>query len=305
MIDRVADSDTQDMVQNITETPQWLSKLQAGCAARKLFATLEKETPDFFKTKEGMEKIPPSLVPHLPPSKVKDLTEDVCPIFLIKMEEADLSLLPLRSPSRPALVERALLCLAQLQGTNVSGLAYEDVLLLGPLLCELQRSQLLLLAPDVLSSVLQDMAGCQYIPRGHRAEIIQLVKDTFGDPSVWTAETLEAVGLLLFYDDDAISALPNKPWVKDVLYDLRSGPHHDSVALRKKCFDLTTTDSNGDVKQPTVELIEELEMDNVFWTAEQLATMSPETFLAAVEILGDIYGWRADQLAVLIKKAIE
>ncbi|XP_049902790.1 uncharacterized protein LOC126391865 [Epinephelus moara] len=180
MIDEVADSDTKDMAQAITETPQWVSKLQAGCVARKLFATLEKERADYFKTitEEEMENIPTCLLLHLPPLKIKDLPDSVCPTFIDKIEEADLSLLPRRSPSRPALTERALLCLAK--GTNLTRLTNEDVSSLKPLLCELQSSQLLKMAPDVRSSILQDMADCQYIPRRHRAEITQLVTQTFG-----------------------------------------------------------------------------------------------------------------------------
>lgn len=45
------------------------------------------------------------------PSKVKDLPDSVCPVFLDKMEAANLSSLPLRSPCRLALTQRALLCL--------------------------------------------------------------------------------------------------------------------------------------------------------------------------------------------------
>lgn len=42
--------------------------LQAGCAAGKLFAILERERPDYFKTITGneLEKIPTSLLIHLP-----------------------------------------------------------------------------------------------------------------------------------------------------------------------------------------------------------------------------------------------
>ncbi|XP_070768533.1 otoancorin [Enoplosus armatus] len=319
MIDKVADRDEQDMTWAITETPQWLSKVQTGCAARKLFATLEKVRADYFKTitEEEMVEIPTILLLHLPPSTVKDLPDSVCPIFLDKMEASNLSLVPLRSPSRPALTRRALLCLAN--GTDFSELTTEDMSMLGPLLCELQPSQLRLMAPDVLNSSLQAMASCQHIPQGHRAGLIQLVNQTFGDSSDWSAETMEVMGPLLLLDDDATSALPNKPWMRDVLYFLRWRLSNASDALKKKFFKLTTTKSNsngnngnsgtdsssGDAKRPTVELIEELGMDNVYWTAAQLDRMSAQTFLATVEILGTISDYRADQLAVLSKKATE
>ncbi|XP_054477293.1 otoancorin [Anoplopoma fimbria] len=310
MIDNVADNDTQDMAQAITETPQWLSNVQARSAARKLFETKEKERADYFKniTEDEMNNIPTCLLLRLPPMKVRDLPDSVCPAFLYKMKEANLSSFPHHSPSRPALTQRALLCLAE--GPDLSGLTDEDVSSLGQLKCELQPSQLLSMAPDVLNSSLQQMASCQHIPQRHRADIIQLVTQTFGDPSYWSAETMEALGPLLLLDDNAISALPYKSWMKDVLYSLQSGLRRTSKALRKKLFDLTTTTSNAasksnNNKEITVELIEELGMANVYWTHSQLSQMSDETFLTTLETLGAVPDYGADQLAVLSKKATE
>lgn len=61
------------------------------------------------------------------------------------------------------------------------------------------------------------------------------------------------------------------------------------------------TDSNS---APTVDKIKELEMNNVYWTAEQLDQMSSETFAATVDTLGKIPDFSSDQLAVLSSKAI-
>ncbi|XP_051261887.1 otoancorin isoform X2 [Dicentrarchus labrax] len=333
MIDKIADGDVQQIAQAIAGSSQWLSKVQAGCAARKLFSTLENQRADFFKTITLMEmdNIPTFLLLQLPPLKVKDLPDSVCPVFLNKMEEANLTSLPHRAPSRLALAQRALLCL----GNDLSGLTTEDVSRLGPLLCELQPSQLRLMAPNVLNSSLQAMASCQHIPQHHRADLIQLVNQTFGDASDWSAETMEELGPLLLLDDNSTSALPKKPWMKDVLYFLKSRLTQTSDALEKKIFDLTTTVTtttsntvrkkrtassisdhvgNGNsssnsgtdsAKVPSVELIEELGMDNIYWTAAQLDQMSTETFLATVETLGKIPDYSADQLAVLSKKATE
>lgn len=44
-----------------------------------------------------------------------DLPDAVCPVFLDKMEAANLSSLPLRAPSRPAVVQKALQCLANVR----------------------------------------------------------------------------------------------------------------------------------------------------------------------------------------------
>lgn len=54
---------------------------------------------------------------------------------------------------------------------------------------------------------------------------------------------------------------------------------------------------------PTVQLIEELELANSYWTAEQLDHMSNETFLTTLETLGKVPDFSAAQLDVLRKKA--
>ncbi|XP_047453991.1 otoancorin [Mugil cephalus] len=317
MIDNAADSDALDIALAMTETQEWLSKFQAECAAEKLFETLEKERSDFFIniTKEELDMIPTLLLLRLSPWKVKDLPDSVCPVFLNKMEMANLSSLPLRSPSRPALTQRALLCLTN--GTDLSGLTTADMFRLGPLLCELQPSQLRLLAPVVLNSSLQAMASCQHIPQQHREALIQLVNQTFGNSYDWSAETVESLGPLLLLDDNAVSALPNKPWMKDVLYFLKSRLPRASDALKKKLFNLTTSTSastaarkkrqanTGTGAEPTQALIEELGVDNVYWTAAQLGAISNDTFLATVETLGAVPDFSAEQLDVLSQKAVE
>ncbi|XP_067365180.1 otoancorin [Channa argus] len=315
MIDNVRDNSTQDMALAITENPQWLSKKQANCVAQRLFGALDKERANYFKTITGdeLKNVPTLLLLHLPPSKVMDLPDSVCPVFLDKMKEAKLSSLPLRSPCRPALTQKALLCL----GKNVSQLTSEDVSRLGPLLCELPASQLRLMSPDVLNSSLLAMASCQFIPQLQRAEVINLVCQSFGDPSYWRSETMKALCPILLLDENVTSALPNKPWMKDILYMLKSHQSYVSNALKKKFFDLTTSSSKSNTARkkrgangingeaPTVELIKTLGMESVYWPAEQLNMMSNDTFLPSLETLGAVSGYDADQLAVLIKKATE
>ncbi|XP_029694694.1 otoancorin [Takifugu rubripes] len=316
MIHQSADSDVQDMVQAVTKNPQWISKMQTSCVARKLFETLEKQRANYFQniTEEEMEDIPATLFIHLPPFKLKDLPDSACPAFLRVIERANFSLLPPRSPSRPALTRRTLLCLKK----NISTLTTEEVSLLGPLLCDLQPSQLGLMAPAVLNSSLMAMASCERIPRSHRADLVQLLKKNFGDPRNWSPESMEELGPLLLLNDSTITALPNEPWVKDFLYFLKSKHGQIPAALEKKLFLLTTNvtgdperkkraaDSEGNISHqpvPTVQLIEELELANSYWTAEQLDLMSTETFVMSLETLGNIQDFSAAQLDVLRKKA--
>ncbi|KAM9722820.1 otoancorin [Menidia menidia] len=315
MIDGVADRSTLDMAQAIAQTPQWLSKVQAMCAAKKLFMTLEKERSDFFQniTEQELDMIPTLLLLHLPPLKVRDLPDSVCPAFIYKMETANLSVLPPRSPSRPALAQRALLCLAK--GKDLSELTAADVLRLGPLLCEMAPSKLRLMAPDVVRVSVKAMVSCQHIPQRHRMDLMQLVNSTFGSPSDWSPETMESLGPLLLLDERTISDLPNKPWMKDALVFMKSQLNKTSDALKRKIFALTTSAASNaarkkraapsDIKGPTESLIEELGMNNVYWTPSELDMMSNSTFLATVEILGTISGYSAEQLDVLSKKAVQ
>uniref|UniRef100_A0A1A7YDA8 Otoancorin n=2 Tax=Iconisemion striatum TaxID=60296 RepID=A0A1A7YDA8_9TELE len=317
MITEVNNSQTLDMVQALTETPQWLSKAQVRCAAAKLFTSLEQERTDYFKniTEQELTAIPTSLLLYMAPGKVNDLPDSVCQVFLDKMATADLNCLPLNAPSRPALSQRALLCLTI--GKNLSELTNADVSRLGPLLCEMPPSKLALMAPDVIQFSLQAMASCQNIPQLHRPNLIQLVNQTFGSPSNWTAETVESVGPLILLDDNATSALPNAPWMKDSLVFLKSRLPNISDAFKKKFFELTTTAASSSARRrraansinsatvPTVALIEELGPDNVLWTSTQLDTMSNSIFLATVETLGSVPGYSPDQLAVLSKKVVQ
>lgn len=64
-------------------------------------------------------------------------------------------------------------------------------------------------------------------------------------------------------------------------------------------------DGTINAKAPTVELIEALGTENVYWTAAQLELMTADTFKATVDTLGEITGYSAAQLAVLSQKATE
>ncbi|XP_043974208.1 uncharacterized protein otoa isoform X2 [Gambusia affinis] len=320
MIDEVNGSDALDMAESMTESPQWLSKVQAQCAAQKIFQTLENKTTDYFKNipPQELESIPTTLLLHLPPSKVRDLPDSVCQVFLDKMGTANLTSLPPHAPSRLALAERALLCLSN--GTNVSGLTSSDVSRLGPLLCELRPSTLLLMAPEVMKFSLQAVASCEHVPQPHRADLIKLVGQVFGSPSNWSAETMEKLGPLVLLDDNVPSTLPNNPWMKDVLVFLKPRLTQVSDALKKKIFDLTTTTTtssgarnrrevnsrmSSNDTEPTEAVIKELGVDNVFWTPAELDLMSNRTFLAAVDILGSVPGYSSNHLKVLYRKAVE
>ncbi|XP_013884979.1 otoancorin [Austrofundulus limnaeus] len=323
MMDEVNGTDALDMTQAIADNPDWLSKAQAGCAARKLFQSLEQVRPDYFKklTEQELTAIPALLLIHLPPGKLQGLPDSVCQVFLNKMETANLSSLPLLSPSRRALSQRAVLCLTI--GKNLSDLSSADVSRLGPLLCEVKPSDLALLDPQVVPFSLQAMASCRHVPQQNRADLVQLLVKTFGSPSNWTADTVELLGPLLLLDDSAVAALPNQPWLKDVLLFLKPRLSSASDAFRRKCFELSTnttitppsnparrrraavSSSSISTTEPSPAQIQELGLDNVYWTAAQLDMMSNSTFQTTVEVLGSVSGYTSDQLDVLQKKAVK
>ncbi|KAM4595999.1 otoancorin-like, partial [Polymixia lowei] len=324
MINRVANNESGEMAQAMTDSPQWLSKAQAGCAARKLFMSLEEERADYFQTvtEEELSEIPTILLIRLSPGKIKGLPDSVCTAFLDKMSVANLSSLPPRAPSRPALTNRAVLCLAN--GGDLSGLSSDEVLALGPLLCEVPPAKLRLLDTDTLNSSLQAMASCRHIPPAHRAALVALVKETFGDPSDWSMEIMETLSPLLLLDAATISPLRFKSWLKEVLADLKDSlsriflaPPPGVKALKKKIFSLTFGGSGARRKRevrvsemsqgnkPTEEMIEDLEDGNIHWSPEQLQQMTTETFVNSLETLSSIPDFSAEQLAALREKVIE
>ncbi|XP_077383973.1 otoancorin isoform X2 [Festucalex cinctus] len=321
MIANVADVNIEEMVQAIEETPCWLSKLQVGCAARRYFAAVEEGRRDYFKNiteEEFNTTMPIILMIHLRPSEWQNLPDSFCNIFLNKLGAANLTSLPHRSPSRLALPRRALQCLTKEK--NTSELTVQDVSRLGPLLCELDVPTLSLLAHHVLNVSLWAMSSCQHIPLRNRPALMQLVRSMFGDPSEWDEELMESLGGWMNWDDSALSALPHKPWMIDVLHFLRPRLPRVSKAMRRKLFDLiasTNEEVNGttnyadmnrtslDSYIPTVSLIRDLGKDNVFWSSTQLDKISQDTFLETMETLGSVPDYKAEQLAVLTEKAIE
>ncbi|XP_061886088.1 otoancorin-like [Entelurus aequoreus] len=309
MIDKMADTDLQDMAQAIEETPWWLSKAQIGCAAWKYFAALRKARADCFKniTEEQLIEIPTSLMIHLPAWELNHLPDSVCEVFLNKTQSAKLSSLPRPSTSRLALLHKALHCLTK--DKNMSSLlTVEDVSRLGELVCELPASTLSLMDANTLNVSMQVIASCQHVP--HREALMQLIKENFRNPSEWSQETMESLGPLWDWDENALFALPFKPWMIEVFYFLRS--QHRTQALRRTFFKLITSKREDEVmtdslnsNEPTVDLIEELGMDNVFWSADQLDAMSSDMFLVTMETLGSVPDYDLEQLTVLSKKATE
>ncbi|XP_030014229.1 otoancorin [Sphaeramia orbicularis] len=335
MIRKLSDKETLALAQAMKENPDRLNKAQAAIAAFRYFRTLEKQRADYFKTitPDELDEISPEMLPYLPPRKVNDLPDAVCPVLLDKMEEVNLSSSPIYSPSRPALTQRALRCLTN--GTDLSELTVEDVYRLGQFLCEIKPSELRLLSPDVLVSSLEAMDSCQHIPQKHRAPLVEIVIENFGAPSDWSPETVEKLGHIIRLNDTVVNDLPDKPGMAEVLKYVDDQPKNPE-SLKKKYFDLVIKESKGARKKretnsngngnsgnndggsntetggntvrdqtPTVELIERLGMNNVYWSMEQLKAISPEIFTATVQTLGSVPDYDHKKLAVLNRKAVQ
>lgn len=335
MIDSLAANETVESVEALSRSAIWLTKAQMRCAAQKLFASLEQERQGYFSgiSPFELEQIPAMMLLYLRAEKIKTLPEAVCDTLLEKVLDVNVSHVPQRSPSRAALTQRALDCL----GKNTSELSSEEVLSLGPLLCELAPSQLAQMAPDTLNGTLLAMASCFSIRRQYRARLFKMVTNTFGAPSNWSEEDMLSLRPFLLLNESALRDLPDtKPWLRSSLSDLLDslpeapsdplseefGPQPNRSALRWKLFKMVTKDGRkpaspaessqrsrslpgGAIVKPTAALMEQLGQDNVFWSPGELASIAPEVFNEAITYLGQIQDYSREQLASLREKVIE
>lgn len=334
MIEDINATDVLEMSEDLADGSRWLSKHLAGCVAQKLFTTLASQRPNYFQTMtaEELSRIPIVFFVHLSPEKVMDLPDTLCSDFLDKMKTADLRKLARLSPSRPALLNKSLECL----DTGLSSMSTEDLLMLGPLTCQLSPTQVRELELEVRKTALQALVSCDYIPKNHQKGIAQLVTDTFGDSLTWTPSTMEEFISLLLLDENAEPSLPVEPWMKDlIVFRFLHGEKNDF--LEKHLFNITvgstepvkeparrkraassngngnnkpgdssnSTSSTNSTAGPTVELITELGRLNDKWMPLQLENMTLETFKATVEILGSVTTYSSQQLNVLKEKAVE
>ncbi|XP_037393081.1 otoancorin [Pygocentrus nattereri] len=324
MIDSVNQSDTLTIVQTLADSSNWLSRTQVRCIANKLFLSLEKQRPGYFMniTNSELQAIPALLLIQLPIKVIQGLPATVCPRFLEKMSQANLSSLPNSAPSRWELRDRALRCL----GKNASNLSTAEVLSLGPLVCELDPAWMSSLNPAALNSTLQALASCEHIPRPYRAPLFTLITRVYGAPSDWTEDVMKLLGPLLLLNDTSLETMPFKSWLKSSLSGLldslqpqtavprpeefRSWP--DLLALSRKLFQLKTNPILQRRRRaispsvvPSVSAMEDLGEGNMYWSPAQLANMSVQTFREAMPVLGEIRNFTAEHLAVLREKAVE
>ncbi|XP_067304921.1 otoancorin [Pseudorasbora parva] len=330
MIEKINRTDALDMAQTLDKSCVWLSRVQIRCAAQKLFASLEEQRPGYFSDIKNTElqAIPALLLIYLPVEKIQNLSDAVCPAFMEKMNQVNLSYLPNNSPARYALTRRAIGCMTG----NVSAVSAADVLSLGPLVCELDPAWISSLNPATLNSTLQALASCQYIQQQYRENLFRLLTGTYGDPAYWSEEDMRALGPLLLLNDTAVEKLPSKSWLKSYLSDLMdSMPSQPAVpppkefrswfdlsALRRKLFELKTSSALQSrrkrevavspivsILEPTLNYIEDLKQGNVYWTPTQFSKMTVQTFKDAMPTLGEINNYSTEQLAALRAKIVE
>ncbi|XP_016357161.1 otoancorin [Sinocyclocheilus anshuiensis] len=326
MIEKINRTDALEMAKTLNNSCAWLSRVQIRCTAQKLFASLEEQRPGYFSDIKNSElqAIPAVLLIHLPVEKIQNLSDAVCPAFMEKMNQVNLSSLPNSSPARSALTKRAISCLKR----NASDLSAAEVLTLGPLVCELDPAWISSLNPATLNSTLQALASCQYIQQQHREHLFRLLTTTYGDTTLWSEEDLRVLGPLLLLNDTAIEKLPPKSWVKSYLSDLMDSlpsqpvvpppkefrSWFDLSALHRKLFDLKTSSTLQNRRkrevvstpiEPTLPYIEDLKQGNVYWTPSQFSKMTVQTFKDVVPTLGEITNYSTEQLAALRAKTLE
>ncbi|KAF7708236.1 hypothetical protein HF521_017293 [Silurus meridionalis] len=320
MIDGVAQTETLEAIQTLAKS-NLLSRTQVHCMASKLFQSLDKQRPGYLKniSKSELQAIPVLLLIHLPVQVIQDLSTSLCPYFLEKLSQANLSSLPNNAPSRRELRNKALSCL----GKNASAVSVADISSLGELVCDLHPTWISSLKPDTLNFTVQALASCKYIPRPYRGPLFTLLTNLYGAPSNWTEDVMKSLGPLLLLNDAAVEELSFKSWLKKSLSDLlqsmeaqgaavapeefRAWP--DFLALQRKLFQLKTKITQQRRKRetlvPTLAMIEDLREGNVLWSPAQLSSMSAQTFRDAVSLLGEIHNYSTDQLTVLRDKSVE
>ncbi|KAI7806231.1 otoancorin isoform X2 [Triplophysa rosa] len=331
MIESVNRTNVLEMVQTLSESSDWLSRVQIRCAAQKLFASLEEQRPGYFNdiSVSELQALPTILLIHLPMEKIQNLSDSVCSAFLEKMNQVNLSSLPNNAPSRASLARKAIRCL----GENVFDLPAAGILSLGSLVCELDPVWITSLNAEALNATLQALASCQHIPQQHREQLFRLLTDTYGDPSNWSEEDMRTLGPLLLLNNTAVERLPFRSWLRSSLSDLRDSlsiqpmpvPKEfrfwfDLSALRRKLFELKTAGTLPSRKKrqvsasltvvptlsaPILSVIEDLGLDNVYWNPTQLYRMTVQSFKDALPILGEITNFSAEQLSAFRAKTLE
>ncbi|XP_034170123.2 otoancorin isoform X2 [Pangasianodon hypophthalmus] len=321
MIDGIAQSDTLEATQTLAKSFNLLSRTQVHCMASKLFQSLEKQRPGYFTnmSKSELQAIPALLLIHLPVQVIQGLPASMCPYFLEKISQANLSSLPNSAPSRRELRNKALSCL----GKNASAVSAADISSLGPLVCELDPTWISSLKPDAQNFTVQALASCKHIPRPSRAPLFTLLTNLYGAPSNWSEDVVKSLGPLLLLNDAALDALSFKTWLKKSLSDLQHSleaqvaglaPEEFSAwpnlsALQRKLFQLKTKITQQRRRRetlvPTLAMIEDLREGNVLWSPAQLSSMTAQTFRDAMSTLGEIRNYTTEQLAALRDKATE
>ncbi|KAK3571823.1 hypothetical protein QTP86_020573 [Hemibagrus guttatus] len=327
MINGITQTDTLEATQTLAKSFNLLSKTQVRCMANKLFQSLEKQRPGYFTniSKSELQAIPALLFIHLPVQVIQGLPASLCPYYLEKISQANLSSLPNSAAPRQELKKKALSCL----GKNASAVSAADITSLGPLMCEMDPSWFSSLKPDVLNITVQALALCRYIPRPSRGPVFTLLTNLYGAPSNWSEDVTKSLGPLLLLNNTALEALSGKSWLKKTLTDLQlsmqkqdagSVPEEfqawpDFSALQRKLFQLKTTVTlqrrrreSGSIQYtlvPTLGMIEDLSKGNVLWSPAQLSSMTVQTFRDSMSILGEIRNYTTEQLAALRDKAIE
>ncbi|TRY69691.1 hypothetical protein DNTS_020251 [Danionella cerebrum] len=317
MIEKFNRTETLEMAQTLNRSCILLSRIQIRCAAQKLFASLEEQRAGYFSNIKNAElqAIPALMLIHLPVEKLQNLSDAVCPAFLEKMKEVNLSSLPNSSPARSALTKRAVACLVRTANRSS----------LGPLLCELDPAWISSLSAGVRNATLQAMASCQFIQPENREPLFKLITASYGDPAHWSEEDTRGLGLLVLLNDTAVERLPAKSWLKSYLSELLDSfssqqllpapkefrPWFDLSALKRKLFELKTSTAvlnrrkREVVTTLTLANIEDLKLGNVYWTPAQFSRMPVQVFLDAVPTLGEIKNFGTEQLAALRNKTLE
>ncbi|XP_051778548.1 uncharacterized protein LOC127526646 [Erpetoichthys calabaricus] len=205
MFSSLSDQDILTTASILEQNKDWLSRHQMICFAKKLWTALNTTRADYFSSIQDseMQLIPAVFLIYLPPSQIAKIPAKACSSFLEKMASADITLLPRTSLTRPALRDRALLCLNK----TLPLISSSDLQQLGLLVCELNMTEI---PASVLDTSLQLFTQCRQLSSSNKAILAKRMLTTYGNCSSWKDTTITSLGpLMTFLSSSDLQTLPN------------------------------------------------------------------------------------------------
>ncbi|KAK1154636.1 otoancorin [Acipenser oxyrinchus oxyrinchus] len=279
LIDSIGDPSMLETAAILFENKAWLSQHQLACSAKKLWAALNRTRADYFGSMNNSElqDVPPVFLLHLTLPQLSSLPARVCPCLLEKLSAVNLSLLPRRSPLRPALREKAFACLVM------------------PALF------------PCVSKAISPLHHWETKPSDWSAEVVMSLGPLL---ALFNSSCLRTVSNTVQLKDTLTDLLSSQPPPPLTPGPLDFDTYLNLSSIRETLFHLSTSHqrTRRAVSCPvslTLQEILDLGDANVHWSPDQLSCMSNKTFVDGLSTLAAVNGFADQQLAALKGQAIQ